>query len=86
MTTAKNKVFIGLSLENYYLVGKMRELTFGGEVEGDKNLVGGGSIGGIFPRGGMSKLSAGGRGLPPSFPVGKPIYIYIYISFCQPMH
>ena len=30
--------------------------------------------------GGMSKFSAGGRGLPPSFPVGKPIYIYIYLS------
>ena len=26
----------------------------------------------------MSKFSTGGRGLPPSFLVGKPIYIYIY--------
>ena len=33
MTTAKNKVFIGLLLENCYLVGRG---TFGG---GNKNLV-----------------------------------------------
>ena len=41
--------------------------------------VGGGSTGEIFPGGGLSKVSAGGRGLPPSFPIGKLIYIYIYI-------
>ena len=41
-----------------------------------KNLVGGGSTGEIFPGGGkMNKFSAGGRHLPPFFPVGKPIYI-----------
>ena len=28
-----------------------------------------------FPGQGMSKFSAGGRGLSSSFPVGKPIYI-----------
>ena len=45
----------------------------------DRNLVGGGSTGGIFPGGGMSKFSAGGRDLPPSFPVGKQIYIYTLV-------
>ena len=30
MTTAKNKVFTWLQHENYYLVGRMWELTFGG--------------------------------------------------------
>ena len=33
MTTAKNKVFIGLLLENFYLVGEMNFWW------GDKNLV-----------------------------------------------
>ena len=36
MTTAKNKVFIGLLLENCYLV---REMTFWWGKGGDKNLV-----------------------------------------------
>ena len=58
----------------------MGELTFdGGE---DKNLVGGGSTEGIFPGGGMSNFSARGRGLPASFPVGKPICIYHSGSLC----
>ena len=52
----------------------MGELTYGGE---DKNLVGGESTRGIFPGGGNEQISAGGRSLAPSFPVGKPIYIYI---------
>ena len=67
----------------------MGELTYGGE---DKNLVGGESTGGIFPGGGNEQISAGGRSLAPSFPVGKPIYIYIYNStslctdpFCKPL-
>ena len=30
MTTAKNKVLTRLSHENYYLVGRMGELIFGG--------------------------------------------------------
>ena len=41
--------------------------------------MGGGSTGKIFPGGGLSKFSAGGRGFPPSFPIGKLIYIYIYV-------
>ena len=32
--------------------------------------------------GGMSQFSAGGRGLPPSFPVGKPIYICTSVPGC----
>ena len=37
-------------------------------------------LGGFSQVGGMSKLSAGGRGLSPLFPVGKPIYIYTIVS------
>ena len=37
-------------------------------------------LGGFSQVGGMSKLSAGGTGLPPSFPVGKPIYTYTIVS------
>ena len=54
----------------------MGESTFGG---------GGGGRGvywGIFPGGGMSKFSAGGRGLPPSFPVVKPICMYHSARLC----
>ena len=36
-------------------------------------------LGGFSQVEGMSKLSVRGRGLPPSFPVGEPIYIYIYV-------
>ena len=51
MATAKNKVFIGLLLENFYLV---REVNFWW---GDKNLVRRKSnVERIFPGGGMSKL------------------------------
>ena len=80
MTTAKNQVFTGLQHENYYLVGRIRELTSGGgrakiKLWWEEDL-----LGGFSQVGGMSKFSAGGRGLPPSFPVGKPIYIYIYHS------
>ena len=44
--------------------------------------VGGGSTGEIVPGGGLSKFSAGGRGLPPSFPIGKLIYIYTIAPAC----
>ena len=45
----------------------------------DKNLVGGVSTGGIFPGGGNEQTFSWWEGPPPpSFPVGKPIYIYIY--------
>ena len=56
----------------------MGELAFGGRE--DKNLEGRASIGGIFP-GGENKQTFGWweEPPPPSFPVGKPIYIYIYI-------
>ena len=57
----------------------MGELTYGGE---DKNLVGGESTRGIFPGGGNEQISAGGRSLAPSFPVGKPIYIYTIVPAC----
>ena len=66
MTTAKNEVFIGLQLENCYLVEG--ELTFGG----GQGLLGGDFLGG----GGMSKFSAvggGGGGLSPFFPVEKTL-------------
>ena len=54
MTTAKNKIFIGLLLENCYLVGEMN-FWWG---ERDKNLVRRKSNAGtIFPSGGK-----GGRG------------------------
>ena len=59
----------------------MGELAFGGRE--DKNLEGRASIGGIFP-GGENKQTFGWweEPPPPSFPVGKPIYIYIYIYIC----
>ena len=79
MTTAKNKIFTGLQHENYDLVGRMWELTSGGGRARIKLWWEGGLLGGFSQVGGMSKFSAGGRGLPPFFPVGKPIYIYIYI-------
>ena len=60
MTTAKNDVFIGLYLENFYLVG---ELTFGGE--GIK-VWWGGILLGIFLGGGMSEFLACGGRLHPS--------------------
>ena len=44
----------------------------------------GGLLGGFSQMGGTSKISAGGSGLPPFFPVGKPIYIYIYIYTIVP--
>ena len=37
---------------------------------------------GIFPGGRMSKFSAGGKGLPPSFPVGKLINIDTIVPGC----
>ena len=77
MTTAKNKVFTRLQHANYYLVGRMGKLNFGGGWGG-----GGGSTGEIFPGGGMRKFSAGGRGLAPSFPVGKLIHMYHRASLC----
>ena len=56
----------------------MGELTFGGG-EGIKIWWEGHLLGGFSQVGGMSKLSAGGRGLPPFFPVGKPKYIYTIV-------
>ena len=64
------------------------ELTFGGEGEGNKNLV----VWEDFSSwgGGMSKFSAGGRGLPPSPPFpppphppqkGKPIVVLCGVVF-----
>ena len=50
MTTAKNKVFIELLLENCYLVGGMNFWW------GDKNLMRNSTGGSIFPGGGMSKF------------------------------
>ena len=46
----------------------------------DKSLVGGDLLG-DFPRWGerANFQLGGGAAPPPSFPVGKPIYIYIYI-------
>ena len=59
MTTPKNVAFIGLQLENCYLVG---EIDFwwagGGALLGRGNSSRWGK--------GMSKCSAGRRGLPPS--------------------
>ena len=59
----------------------MGELTFGGgrriKLWWEVYL-----LGEFSQVGGMSKLSAGERGLPPSFPVGKPIYIYHSASLC----
>ena len=56
----------------------MGELTFGRR-EGIKIWWEGHLLGFFSQVGGMSKLSAGGRGLPPFFPVGKPIYIYTIV-------
>ena len=61
MTTAKNKVFIGLLLENCYLVEGMNFWWRGGGDKRRKER--------IFP-GGMSKFQVGG-GTPPK---GKPCY------------
>ena len=56
----------------------MGELTFGGgrriKLWWEVYL-----LGKFSQVGGMSKLSAGGRGLPPFFPVGKPKYIYTIV-------
>ena len=69
-------------------MGRIGELNFGegGGVE-IKIWWEGDLQGGFSQVVGISKLSARGRGLPPSppsFPVGKPIYIYIYhsVSLC----
>ena len=71
--------------ESYYLVGRMGKLGEwgGGRIKiwwwwwwGERGVL----LEGFSQVGRMSKFSAGGRGLPPSFPVGKPIYIYIYLS------
>ena len=56
----------------------MGELTFGRRGE-DKNLVGEGSTEGIFAGEGNEQTFSWWDGSPPSFPIGKPIYIYIYI-------
>ena len=55
----------------------MGKLTFGEGGEGGRIKIWweGGLLGAISQVGGMSKFSAGGRGLLPFFPVGKPIYI-----------
>ena len=56
----------------------MGKLTFG-EWGGERMKIWweGVLLEGFSQVGGMSKFSAGGRSLPPSFPAGKPIYIYI---------
>ena len=67
MTTAKNKVFIGLELENCYLVGRDGG---GGGVSGcvNKNLLVGESTGGIFP-GGRNEQGFGWRGKDSPYPL-----------------
>ena len=42
----------------------------------------GGGGGGIFPVGGNEQIFSWWEGLPQSFPVGKPIYIYHSASRC----
>ena len=67
MTTAKNKVFIGLELENCYLVG--RDGGGGGESGSEnKNLLEGESTGGIFP-GGRNEQGFGWRGKDSPYPL-----------------
>ena len=47
--------------------------------EEDKNLVQVGSTGGIYPGGWNEQIFSWWEGPPPSFPVGKPIYIFVCI-------
>ena len=65
MTTAKNAVFIGLSLEKCYLVGGNWLLVGPEQKFGSESL-----LRGIFVGGGMRKFSAGG-GLPHAPSMGK---------------
>ena len=56
----------------------MGKLTFGKWGRRIKIWWEGGSAGGIFPGGGNEQIFSWWEGPPPSFLVGKPIYIYIY--------
>ena len=73
--------------ESYYLVWRMGKLGEwgGGRIKiwwwwwwGERGVL----LEGFSQVGRMSKFSAGGRGLPPSFPVGKPIYICTSVPGC----
>ena len=61
----------------------MGKLTFGEWGGGRIEIWWEGVLPEVFSQvGGMSKFSAGGRDLPPSFPVGKQIYIYTLVPDC----
>ena len=57
----------------------MGELTFGGAGEEDKKFVWRRLLGEYSQVGKISKFLAGWRGLPPSLPVKKILYICIYV-------